>query len=392
MSGTDPSTAPATGTDSPCRVLQLTAPGRFGGLETVVRQLATGLASRGHEVCVACRLSRDTDPASHPFVSALRAGGVAVEAIQLPHRAYRQERAALAALMERFEPHLVHTHGYHMDVVGALAARQARVPRVATAHGFTGGGLKNRFYEYLQRRSYRSAEAVVAVSRSLAERLERDAAAGPNVRYLQNAWFQRADRLPRERARRALGIDLGGFVVGWVGRMSREKGPDVVVEALRHPRAADLTLCMVGDGALRDDLMSRPRDVGAPGATIVWPGAVPDAGRLFAAFDVFVLSSRTEGTPMVLFEAMDAKVPIVATGVGGVPDVVDSAEALLVRPNDPTALREAVLAVATQSEVARHRAERAKARLAAMFGPGAWLDAHETLYRKVVATSSRPGA
>ena len=373
-----------TGAGSPIRVLQLTAPGRFGGVETVVRQLATGLTGRGHEVRVVCRLAEDEDPASHPLVSTLELANVAVEILQLPHRAYGRERTSLAALIREFDADVVHTHGYHMDVVGARAARLAGVPRVATAHGFTGGGLKNRIFEFLQRRSYRSADAVIAVSKTLADRLGRDAAVAPAVHYLQNAWVRRSDRLPRERARLALGLDVDGFVVGWVGRMSREKGSDVVVEALCHPSAADLTLCMVGDGSQLADLRSS-EGADEAGASIVWPGGVPDAGRLFAAFDVFVLSSRTEGTPMVLFEAMDAVVPLVATRVGGVPDVVDSAEALLVDPEDPIALREAVLSVIAQPEAARHRAEHAKARLSAAFGPGAWLDAHETLYRQVIA-------
>lgn len=375
---------PETGGGAPLRVLQLTAPGRFGGLETVVRQLATGLSDRGHEVRVVCRLGEDEDPASHPLVSALEAADVTVEILQLPHRAYGRERTALAALIREFDADVVHTHGYHMDVVGARAARLAGVPRVATAHGFTGGGFKNRVFELLQRRSYRSADAVIAVSRSLADRLERDAAVAPAVHYLQNAWVRRSDRLPCERARRALGLDVDGFVMGWVGRMSREKGSDIVVEAMRHPSVADLTLCMVGDGSQRDELRS-PGSADEAGASIVWPGGVPDAGRLFAAFDVFVLSSRTEGTPMVLFEAMDAVVPIVATRVGGVPDVVDSSEALLVDPEDPVGLREAVLSVVAQPEAARHRAEHAKARLTAVFGPGAWLDAHEALYRHAIA-------
>lgn len=380
---------PTPDTGPPLRVLQLTAPGRFGGLETVVRQLATGLTGRGHEVRVVCRLAEDEDPTIHPLVSALEAAGVAVELLQLPHRAYGRERTALAALIREFAADVVHTHGYHMDVVGGRAARLAGVPRVATAHGFTGGGFKNRIFEFLQRRSYRSADAVIAVSRTLADRLERDAAVAPAVHYLQNAWVRRSDRLPRERARRALGLDVDGIVVGWVGRMSREKGSDVVVEALRHPSAAELTLCMVGDGSQLDELRNTsPGDEDEAGASIVWPGGVPDAGRLFAAFDVFVLSSRTEGTPMVLFEAMDAVVPIVATRVGGVPDVVDSAEALLVDPEDPGALREAVLSVVAQPEAARHRAEHAKARLSTVFGPGAWLDAHEAIYRQVNAAAS----
>jgi glycosyltransferase involved in cell wall biosynthesis len=379
-------TIPDTGASSRLRVLQLTAPGRFGGLETVVRQLATGLADRGHEVRVVCRLARDEEPASHPLVSALEAADVAVDVIQLSPRAFRQERAALSALIRVVDPDVVHTHGSHMDVVGARAARLTGVPRVATAHGFTGGSWKNRFYELLQRRSFRSAQAVIAVSRSLADRLERDAAVAPAVHCVNNAWTRRSDRLPRDRARRALGLELDGFVVGWVGRLDHDKGPDIVVEALRHPSAAKLVLCMVGDGPLAAELR-RSIDPGG-GAAVEQRNGVPDAGRLFAAFDVFVLSSRTEGTPMVLFEAMDAVVPIVATRVGGVPDVVDSAEALLVDSEDPSALREAVLSVAGRPGAARHRAERAKARLAAVFGPGAWLDAHEALYRRVMAGAS----
>lgn len=385
-------TSPDAGTARPLRVLQLTAPGRFGGLETVVRQLSSGLASRGHEVCVACRLSEGNDAESHPLVSALREADVVVEVIKLPHRAYGREQAALAALIRDFGAEVVHTHGYHMDVVGARAARQASVPRIATAHGFTGGGWRNRFYEILQRRSYRSAAAVIAVSRSIADRLRRDAVVAPAVRYLQNAWVRRADRLPKERARLALGLEADAFVVGWVGRVSREKGPDIIIRALRHPEAAGLTLCMVGDGPSRDDLQGAGSANDAAGSSVLWTGGVPEAGRLFAAFDVFVLSSRTEGTPMVLLEAMDATVPIVATRVGGVPDMVDSAEALLVDPEDPAALRAAVLAVRTQPEAARHRAERAKARLATVFGPGAWLDAHEQLYREVIARAGRAGS
>lgn len=379
----------------PTRVLQMVAPGRYGGLETVVRQLASGLARRGHQVHVACRLDERDDPAEHPVVSALRREGVPVETIQLPHRAYRREITAFASLIRRFDADVVHTHGYHADVVGARATRKAGVPRVATAHGFTGGGLKNRFYEYLQRRSYRSAEAVIAVSEPLVNRLASDSRVAPAVRHLPNAWVPRTDRLDRASARSELGLDPDGFVAGWVGRMSREKGPDVAVAALSDSAAAGLTLCMVGDGPLRGELGSAARngsgDRAGGGARVVWAGAVPDAGRLFAAFDALVLSSRTEGTPMVLFEAMDAEVPIVACRVGGVPDVVGSEEALLVEPEDPAALRRALLTVVGDPEAARERAERAAARLRTRFDPEAWLDAHEAVYREAIASAGAAG-
>src|SRR6266581_3029813 len=112
-------------------------------------------------------------------------------------------------------------------------------------------------------------------------------------------------------------------------------------------------------------------------------GTVPDAGRLFAAFDVFVLSSHTEGTPIVLFEAMAAGVPIVTARVGGVPDVVSSAEAALVSPADPVALAAAIRAVYNDPVVARARAKRARVRLLTNFTVPPWISRYDAIYRMV---------
>lgn len=372
-----------SGRTDPLRIVQLAAPGPFGGLETVVQQLAVGLHRRGHEVRVVCPFDEEADAASHPLIRHLELAGVDVVALQLPHRAYLRERSEIARHLRVFEADVLHTHGYRGDVVGALAARGVSVPRVTTVHGFTGGSWKNRLYEFLQRRSYRSAAAVLAVSAPLAEQLARRSAVAPAVRHLSNAWIPQSDRPDRTAAREALGLDPDALVAGWVGRMSREKGPEVAVTALRHASAAHVTLCMVGDGSLRSKL--QVRGAVGEGAEIVWTGAIPAAGRLFAAFDVLVLSSHIEGTPMVLFEAMEARVPIVATRVGGVPDVVGRGEAVLVPPGDPDALREAVLGVLADPAAAERMADQAARRLEEAFGADRWLSAHEGVYRRVIA-------
>jgi glycosyltransferase involved in cell wall biosynthesis len=124
------------------------------------------------------------------------------------------------------------------------------------------------------------------------------------------------------------------------------------------------------------------------GAQIIWRGAIPDAGRLLRAFDVVVLSSRTEGTPMVLLEAMDAGVPVVTTRVGGIPDMVGPDEVLLVDPDDPEALLTAILDATSNKEAAVVRAEQARQRLESQFDPATWLKAHEDLYRSVCSKSS----
>jgi glycosyltransferase involved in cell wall biosynthesis len=138
----------------------------------------------------------------------------------------------------------------------------------------------------------------------------------------------------------------------------------------------------VGNGIERVALQARAGDLRLDGR-VLWHGPIPDAGRLFAAFDVFVLSSRTEGTPLVLFEAMAVGVPIVATCVGGVPDVVSPAEAALVRPDDPTALAAEIRSVYRNPAAAQRRARAARARLARAFSVPRWLDRYEAIYRRV---------
>jgi len=371
------------------RVLQLTAPAEFGGLETVVSQLSVGLIRRGHAICVGCVLDESADTTIHTFLRDLEVSGVPVEVIRIPSRAYRKERTAVRALIRRFDADVVHTHGYHCDVIGGKAAVDAGVPRVATVHGFTGGGWKNRAYEVLQRRSYRNAAAVIAVSRPLVASLLGDRSVASRIQLIPNARVRRADWLTRGAARDQLGIERDRFVIGWLGRMSREKGPDVMIKAMADPRAADFQLCMVGDGPLRPGL--ERASALSSGADTRWLGGIPGASRLLKAFDVVVLSSRTEGTPMVLLEAMDAGVPLVATRVGGIPDLVGPEEALLVEPDDPEALLCAILNVSRDTAAAGLRAESATNRLNSECDPDAWLAAHEDVYRSVVRLSPLEG-
>ena len=361
-------------------IVHLVAPAAFGGLETVVQVLGRGLRGLGHDVHVlAVAAGGETADA---FLAPLAEAGVSTRTLAVPGRAYLRERAAVAQALRQLRPDVVHTHGYRPDVLDAGVARRLGIPTVTTVHGFTGGRWKNRFYEWLQCRAFRRFDAVVAVSRPLAVELERGGVPAARIHEVPNAWRPLAPALDREAARRALGLPPDAFVVGWVGRLSHEKGPDLLLEALLQVHDLPLVVSIIGSGIMRVALQTQARALGLNGS-LRWHGTVPEAGRLFAAFDVCVLSSRTEGTPMVLFEAMAAGVPIVATRVGGVPDVVSSAEAALVPSDDPVALAAGIRAVYRIPAAARARAAAARARLERDFSVAPWLDRYETIYRLV---------
>lgn len=370
-------------------LLHVLAPARFGGLESVVEGLAVGHARRGHRVRVAA-LTLDGG-APHPLVSSLRHSGVEADEWAFDHRAYLSEARRVRRTCREWRPDVVHTHGYHADVVAGTAARAEGVPVAATVHGFLGGGWRNRLYERLQRWAFRGFDAVVPVSRPLAEELAEDGVPPERLHPIPNAWGEHVEPVSREEARRSLGIEESAKVIGWVGRVGREKGLDVLLEALAGLENADWRLSVVGDGDRREALEARVAELGLAGR-VRWHGLVEGAGRYFRAFDLFCLSSRTEGMPVVLFEAMEAGVPVVATRVGGVEEMLDEESAWLCPPEAPGALRDAIAAALERPGEAADRASAARERLAERFGLERWLDRYEALYRRIAEHGVPGGA
>ena len=369
----------------PLSILHLIAPAQFGGAESVVRGLAAGQHARGHCVTVAASLSPDDQVP--PFLTDLANLGVAVEVMRVPPRGYAQEVRLVRALCSRLRPDVAHTHGYRSDLVAGHAARRAGIPLVTTVHGFTTGSWRNQLNQALERLAFRRFDAVVAVSALIAERVLRWGVRPERVRVIANAYVPVSSIRTREEARTALGITDSSFRFGWVGRVDRDKALDVLVEALAQLQDLQWQLSVIGDGPDVPKLRQRAGSLGFE-SRITWHGVVPGAGGLMTAFDTYVLSSRTEGTPIVLLEAMAAGTPVVATKVGGVPDVVGAVEALLIAPGKPAALAEALRSTLGDPDGARGRAGAASERLRA-FDARLWLDRYDEVYRAAVARGRR---
>lgn len=365
-------------------ILHVLAPARFGGLETVVHALAQGLHERGVPVAVAPVVGPG-EADTHPFCRDLREAGIPMHPIEVSGRDYVGERRAVADLLRTMDASVLHTHGYRPDVMDSGLAPRLGIARVTTVHGFTGGGWKNRLYELLQVRTFRDFDAVIAVSAKLAHDLKSRGVPDRRLHVLRNAFPADLPGASREEARATLGLPAHGRVVGWVGRMSPEKAPEIFVQAAPSVRAPDVTFSMVGAGPSEDECRALAATQGMSN-NFHFHGSVEGAGTLLRAFDVLAMTSWTEGTPMVLLEAMARQVPVVATCVGGIPDVVSTDEAELCRAGDVAGIARAMDRMLVEPSLAEEKAAAAHRRLRMDLDVDAWIDRHLDIYSTVAGT------
>jgi len=301
--------------------------------------------------------------------------------------------AALAAAVRRIRPDIVHTHSGNWYKV-ARAARLAGVPLVYTDHGRQHPDpWLNR---WLDQRAARLTRQVVAVSGALRDYLVTRLRLPPEqVRVITNGVDIARLDAPPAAARRPVaagGRGGDGVVFGTLGRMERVKGYDVLLAALAQwptdaPRA---TVLIAGDGSQRASLEALARRLGL-GERVRFVGWVEDTARFYPQLDVFVLSSRSEGTSISLLEAMALGCPAVVTSVGGNAEVLgDELREWLVPAGDPTALAEKMAAVARSAELRSRLGAAARARIEAAYDVSRTAAEDAALYRSLVESATAP--
>lgn len=277
---------------------------------------------------------------------------------------------------------LLHAHDYKSLVLALVAGQLARAPVVVTFHGDTAHSGPVRAYEALARRSARWAAGVAATSAVLAEQI-RAAAPGVDVQVIANgiALGRMPSDADRVEARRLLAVPADAHVVAYVGRLSPEKAPEILLRATRDTGAL---LLFAGEGPMRAALEAE-----AAGQAVRFLGFVGEVGQVLAAADVLALPSRTEGLPMAVLEGMAAGLPVVASAVGSLPEVLGDGAGWLVPPGDVAALREALGQArdgARRQEVVR----TARARVEARYGAAAMARSYrERLYQPALESRVR---
>jgi glycosyltransferase involved in cell wall biosynthesis len=373
-----------------------------GGISQQVIVLAAALRQRGYVAGIAAGVP---GAAEGDRSDAARAEGLRVERLSYLSNRLNPVRDLLAVLQlvrlfVRERPDVVHLYMLKARLLAGLAARVTGVPVVVeTLHGNVLQGYYGRAASAALLLAERFCgrllvDRVIAVTSGQRRELLEFRVATPDRIVLQlpgmdvTAFRDLSDRTGVLRER--LGIGRTTLLVGTIGRLVPIKGLEVFLEAaaqvVKNERR-DVRFLVAGDGPLRQELETR-RDQLALRDRCTFLGEISDIRGFYADCDLVVMSSRNEGAPIVLLEAMGAGKPIVATRVGGVPDMVeDNVSALLVGPDDAEALARAILR-AIQDDLLRERLGRAASQTVERFSVAAFASGSDRLYRELAVSTS----
>jgi glycosyltransferase involved in cell wall biosynthesis len=351
-----------------------------GGGEQVALNLATGQVALGHRVHVVSL----AEGAHGPHAANFRNAGAVV------HRVTKRGPSVdpslslrLALLFSRLRANFVHTHNPLPLIYGAGAARFAGAVVVHTKHGRDQATRRQRL---LRRFLGSSPHAIVGVSKQTAEEVvTQGECRKERVHVISNGIdLDRYGPSPECRAnlRNQLGIPADAVVVGTVGRMSEIKNQPLLVRAMAPYLGPGLQLVIAGDGDHRSVVEGAVGELRNP-QFVHLLGQRLDVPRVLPAFDIFALSSRSEGLPMVLPEAMACELPLVCTSVGGVPEVVGSDVGFLVAEGDAKAFGTQLQALAADPALRHQLGTRARAVALQRYSAQAMLGAYMALYEQL---------
>ena len=386
----------------PIRVVRVIARLNVGGPALHVTYLARGLADRGYETML---VAGDVAPGEESMEFVAEQAGVDVVPLPGLSRELSPVRDALAAwrlarIIRKARPDVVHTHTAKAGAVGRLAALLSG-RRPVIVHTFHGHVLRGYFgtagallFRAIETALARISDRLIAVSPEVCDELVRLRVAPATKFSIVRLGIELEPRVRFDgdaaEVKRRHGIPAEKFVVGWFGRMTAVKRTEDLLTMLTglRERGIDALLVLVGDGDDRSRLEQRAHDLGIA-KSCLFLGYQEDVASWYAVCDAVILTSANEGTPVTIIEALAAGRPVVATKVGGLPDVVDDGETgFLVRVADTHAMAERLEILARdparRAEMGRLGRERALKRYAV----SRLVDDVDVLYRELLGVAS----
>jgi len=325
------------------------------------------------------------------FVITAREMGLEVDIIPELTRFDLRVIPALRRIVELRRPDIILTHHVKSHFIVRLSKLWKEYPWIAFHHGYTKTQPRERIYNRMDRLSLPKADRVVTVCEAFAGELTSMAGVSRERIHVQLNSIRPepvGNREESQALRRQFNIATDERLVLSIGRLSREKAHIDLLLAFKHLREANAEirskLIIVGEGPELGRLAEATRSLGLA-ESVIFPGQIRNVQPYYALADVVVLPSHSEGSPYVLLEAMVAKVPIVATAVGGVPEMVEDEEsALLVPARDQRAMAAAIARVLTNPELTRKLTANASTLVVTRYSPEDYVRSLLEIYREVI--------
>ena len=353
-----------------------------GGAEEMVLNLVRRLPGR-YEPAVVCIHH------AGPIGEEIARTGVPFEVLGLNPGLWRPlDVLRLRDALQRSQPAIVHTFLLTGSLYGRFAAMMAGVPVVI--------GTEVNIYEnkrpshaLMEKWLMAGTDAVIASAASVKDYYVKQVAADPaKVEVIYNAvdWAQLETTMSREAFRDSIGIPRDAVLAGIIARLTAQKAHSVLFDAMaQHPGLAHLQLLVVGDGELREELRHRVETLNLE-RRVHFAGARRDLGNILASVDLFAMPSLWEGLPLSMVLAMGAGLPVVATRVAGIPEVVqDNHTGLLVAPGKSDELAAALARLVGDPELRRSLGQQARAFVRPRFGVEHYVTSITALYDRLLA-------
>jgi glycosyltransferase involved in cell wall biosynthesis len=329
------------------------------------------------------------DGSRHDFASAVTSAGIPLLALPETRRVDPAHIGLIRTYVREQNIAIVHAHGYRSDVISWLATRGTGVTLVTTHHGWIRNNWRQLLFTRLAARLSARFEGIEVVSRPLLEELPPAVRASGRVEVVHNAIVLDDYRSTGARAeqRRQLGLTEEHLLLGVVGRLSIEKGCLEMVDAfgLAHARHPNLRLAFVGEGPLDVELRRRVDEAGIQQAVQFVPHQ-REVRPVYEGIDILVCPSRTEGLSNVIMEAMAFGRPVVATRVGGNPELVDDgATGRLVEAQQPEAMANAIVELAADDRIRGEWGRQGQVRVREAFSFEARMRREERFYTRAIA-------
>lgn len=294
----------------------------------------------------------------------------------------------LVSVMRKEKIKLICVHGYKANIIGRVAAWIAGIPVIAISRGWTGEDTKIKLYEWLDKRFLHFANHIVAVSHGQKEKITKLGIPLEHISVIHNSIaVPKDDMKPKAISlRQKLGVPDHAVLVASAGRLSPEKNYVGMIESARIVAASNKEVFFVifGEGVLRSELQQSIETAGL-GNRFLLPGFRTDLQTALQEIDVFMLPSFTEGLPNVILEAFVVGKPVVATRVGGTPEVVEEGiSGFLTEPHEIADMARYVLQLAQDPALRHSMGSRGQEYVLENFGFEHQTQAYEQLYWKIV--------